>query len=518
MGLKSYVKKNSYYDSVVLMQVTKELKKSGEIDEVIVGMGTELNKELAGNLGLLTDELKEITANDFFVALDGKDTVDMDEVLVAIKELLNKKKTSEDEDYRPATVKSALKVMPEANLALFSIPGEYAFDEVKKALNEGLHVMLFSDNVSMEDEKTLKDLAKEKGLLMMGPDCGTAIINHTPLAFANVIKPGNIGIVGASGTGTQEVSVLIDKFGGGTSQVIGTGGRDLKEEIGGTMMLMGIDALEADEKTEVIVLISKPPHISVAKRILERVKKCKKPVVVDFIGGDQEMIRSYGAYPCISLEDTAHKAVALGKRETPGDFTGFSMEERAIDDMVENEVKQYSSSQKYLRGLYTGGTLADEAIMFLSESVGGIYSNKPKSPELKLEDVFKSKEHTVVDLGEDEFTIGKPHPMIDPSNRAERMSQEGKDDEVAVVLMDMVLGYGSHEDPAGEMLESIREAKEAMAAGGGHLTVVASVCGTEGDPQDLEETESKLKDAGVILLPSNAQAVKFAVKIMNRMS
>ncbi len=518
MGLKSYIKKNAYYDSVVLMQVTKELKKSEDIKEVIVGMGTPLNKELAENLGLLTEDVKATTQNDFFVSLEGEDTVDMDQVLTRITALLNKKKTSGDQDYRPATLKSALKVMPEANLALFSIPGEYAYDEVKKALDEGLHVMLFSDNVTMDEEKKLKDYAKEKGLLMMGPDCGTAIINHTPLAFANVIKPGNIGIVGASGTGTQEVSVLIDKFGGGISQVIGTGGRDLKEPIGGTMMLMGIDALEDDEKTEVIVLISKPPHESIAKKILERVKKCKKTVVVDFIGGDTKMIESYGAHPCISLEDAAQKAVAVAKGDTPKDFTGFTMDEGAVDEMVEKEVQQYSSNQKYLRGLYTGGTLADEAMMILSESMEALYSNKPKSPEFKLADVFKSRENTVVDLGEDEFTVGKPHPMIDPSARGERMKQEGRDENVALVLMDMVLGYGSHQDPAGEMIESIKEAKATMASNGGHLTVVASVCGTEGDPQDLEATEQKLKDIGVILMPSNAQAVKFVDKIMKRIS
>jgi len=518
MGLKSYVKKNAYYDSVVLMQVTKELKKSEDINEVIVGMGTALNKELAGNLGLLTDEVKATTQNDFFVSLDGEDTVDMDEVLNKITELLNKKKTSGDEDYRPATLKSALKVMPEANLALFSIPGEYAYEEVKKALDENLHVMLFSDNVTMDEEKKLKDYAKEKGLLMMGPDCGTAIINHTPLAFANVIKPGNIGIVGAAGTGTQEVSVLIDKFGGGTSQVIGTGGRDLKEQIGGTMMLMGFEALEADDETEVIVLISKPPHESIAKKILERVKECKKPVVVDFIGGDTEMIKSYGAHACISLEDAAQKAVALAKGNTPEDFTGFSMDEGAVDEMVEKEVQKYRNTQKYVRGLYTGGTLADEAMMVLTESLKAVYSNKPKSPEFKLEDVFKSRENTIIDLGEDEFTLGKPHPMIDPSARVERMKQEGSDENVAVVLMDMVLGYGSHEDPAGEMIESVKEAKDSMASKGGHLTVVASVCGTEGDPQDLKATEQKLKDAGVILMPSNAQAVKFVDKIMKRIS
>ncbi|SDZ04162.1 acyl-CoA synthetase FdrA [Tindallia californiensis] len=516
MTLKSHVKKNAYYDSVVLMQVTKELKKTEGIQEVIVGMGTDLNKELAENLGLLTEEIKNATANDFFVTLEGEETIDMEDILLKIKTLLNQKKTSGGEDYRPATLRSAMKVMPEANLAIFSIPGEYAFDEVKKALEQDLHVMLFSDNVSIEEEKELKELAQEKGLLMMGPDCGTAIINQTPLAFANVVKPGNIGIVGASGTGTQEVSVIIDKLGAGVSQVIGTGGRDLKEEIGGIMMLMGMDALEKDEKTEVIVLISKPPSEKVAHKILERVKACQKPVIVDFIDGDRKMIESYGAYACISLEDTAQKAVALSKGEKPKDFDGFSIDEKLIDEMVEKELSKYSQKQRYVRGLYTGGTLAEEAQTILTESLGEIFSNKPKKPERKLANVFKSEKHTVVDLGEDEFTIGKPHPMIDPSGRADRIVEEGQDEEVAVLLMDMVLGYGAHEDPAGEMIESIQQAKAQMESVNGHLTVVASICGTEGDPQDMEESRKKLEDAGVILLPSNAQAVKFVEKILKR--
>lgn len=517
MIIKSYVKKNSYYDSVVLMQVTKDLKKLDDIQEVIVGMGTELNKELAQNLGLLTDEISNTGPNDFFVTLKGEESINMDEILNKIKEFLNKKNTAEDEDYSPVTLKSALKVLPEANLAIFSIPGEYAFGEVKKALESDLHVMLFSDNVSIEEEKELKMIAQEKGLLMMGPDCGTAIINNVPLAFANVVKPGDIGIVGASGTGTQEVSVLIDKLGGGVSQVIGTGGRDLKEEIGGIMMLMGIEALEQDDSTKVILLISKPPSDSVAKKILEKVKDCKKPVVIDFIGGNREMIESYGAIACISLEDAAHKAVSISKGEKTKDFVGFTLDDKAVETIIENELSKYKENQKYLRGLYTGGTLADEAMTYLNDVLDGVYSNKPKSPEYKLKNVFKSERNTVIDLGEDEFTVGKPHPMIDPSSRAERMKNEGEDEEVAIILMDMVLGYGAHNDPAGEMIDSIKYAKEIVASKGGHLTVIASICGTEGDPQNYEETEKKLKESGVIIMPSNSQAVQLASKIMQRL-
>lgn len=507
------IRKNAYYDSVTLMLISKDIKAMDGVEEALVGMGTDLNKELAGNLNLMNSELDSLTANDFFIVVRTDSEDRMAKIVEKVDDLLNQKKVDAGSDYRPATIDSATGHMPDANMIIISVPGKYAAAEVKKALNKDLHVMLFSDNVPVEEEKELKELAVEKGLLMMGPDCGTAIINQVPLAFANVIAKGNIGVVGASGTGTQEVTVIIDKLGGGVSQVIGTGGRDLKTEVGGLMMIQGMKALMNDPQTKVIVLISKPPAPEVAAKVLELVKQTEKPVVVDFIGGDSKQIEEAGAYACTTLEDTANKAVALAKGEKPVTFDGFSITDEEVSKKVEVEVSKMMKSQKYLRGLYTGGTLADEAMKMLGVSLGGIYSNIPLSPEYNLEDPDTYKEHTCIDLGDDMFTVGRPHPMIDPSTRTERFV-DAVDENVAVMLIDVVLGYGSHMDPAGEMIEPIKQAKAKLESLGGYLSVVCSICGTNNDPQNLEESKIALESAGVVVMQSNAQAVRFVDRIL----
>lgn len=515
-SVKYEIRKNTYYDSVTLMIISKEIKKIAGVSEALVGMGTDLNKELAENLGISHDDIRALTPNDFFVSVLADDSVQIETISAEVERLLSAKKSDSDSDYMPPTLESALKHAPDSNIVVISVAGEYAAAEAKKALNNDLHVMLFSDNVTVEQEKELKELACQKGLLMMGPDCGTAIINNVPLAFANVIKKGHIGIVGASGTGTQEVSVIIDKLGEGVSQVIGTGGRDLKSEIGGLMMLQGIEALKNDPQTKVIVLVSKPPAAEVAEKVLKAIENSPKPVVVDFIGGDRELIEKYGAYACVSLEDAARKAVALLRGEEVKDFEGFDLSDEEIERIVNAEVAKFDKGQKYLRGFYTGGTLTDEAMKLLGKDFG-IYSNIPLSPEYMLEDVKVSKEHTCIDFGDDEFTRGKPHPMIDPIARVERLMKED-DEEVAVVLMDFVLGYGSHEDPVGEMLPAIKAAKDRMAAKGKYLCVVGSICGTENDPQSLEESQRRLEEAGVIVMPSNAQAVRLTGLILNKIN
>ncbi len=515
-SVKYEIRKNTYYDSVTLMIISKEIKKISGVEEALVGMGTDLNKELAENLGISHDDIRALTPNDFFVSVLADDSVQIETISGEVERLLSQKKKSSESDYMPPTLESALNHDPDSNIVVISVAGEYAAAEAKKALNNNLHVLLFSDNVTVEQEKELKELACQKGLLMMGPDCGTAIINNVPLAFANVIKKGHIGVVGASGTGTQEVTVIIDKLGEGVSQVIGTGGRDLKSEIGGLMMLQGIEALKNDPQTKVIVLISKPPAEEVAEKVLKAIENSPKPVVVDFIGGDRKLIEKYGAHACVSLEDAARKAVALLRGEEAKDFEGFDLSDAEIEKLVDGEVKKFAKGQKYLRAFYTGGTLADEAMKLLSNEIGNIYSNIPLTPEYKMENAKVSKEHTCIDFGDDEFTRGKPHPMIDPIGRIERLMKEGDDEEMAVLLMDFVLGYGSHEDPAGEMLPAIKEAKEKMAKKGKYLCVVGSICGTENDPQSLEESQRRLEEAGVIVMPSNAQAVRLTGLILNK--
>jgi succinyl-CoA synthetase alpha subunit len=511
--IKYDVRKNAYYDSVTLMLISKEIKELEGVTEALVGMGTDLNKELTVNLKLESEQLNEISANDFYIAAQVSSDQVMQEVIRTVDDLLTRKKVESGSEYHPVSLKIAMEMQPEANMAVVSIPGQYAEEEVDKLLDLDINVMLFSDNVSIESELKLKKKAVEKGLLMMGPDCGTAIINGVPLAFANVVKRGNIGIVGASGTGTQEVSCLIDQFGAGVSQVIGTGGRDLKSEIGGLMMIQGMQALMADEQTHVIVLISKPPAPEVAQKILELTKETDKPVVVDFIGGDADAIRAVGAYPCTTLEDAALKAVALSKGDTPKDSQGFTLDAAVIDQYVNQALSKLKPNQKFLRGLYTGGTLADEAMKLLGNTFGGIYSNIPLDAKYELMDLDNLKGHVCLDLGEDKFTVGRPHPMIDPSTRSDRFETD-IDEEVAVVLVDVVLGYGSHENPALEVAKSIKHVKQELNS---EFFAVASITGTVDDPQSLNMSKKTLEEAGIVVMPSNAQAVRLVKVFLEKL-
>lgn len=507
------VRKNTYYDSVTLMLISKEIKNIDGVTEVLVGMGTDLNKELTVLLNLNHADLADLGANDFFVTAEVADDAIMDQVLEKVELLLTQKKKNAGSDYQPVALTAAIEKLPEANMLLVSIAGQYAEDEVMNALDQNLNVMLFSDNVSIESELRMKTYAVKKELLMMGPDCGTAIINGVPLCFANVVSRGPIGVVGASGTGTQEVTCLIDQLGSGVSQVIGTGGRDLKVEIGGLMMIQGFEALIQDPMTQVIVLISKPPAKEVAEKILSLVKTTQKPVVVDFIGGDPAMIRAAGAYPCLTLEDAAHKAVALAKGETPMDFIGFSMTEHDVDHWIKKGLSQLKPDQLLLRGLYTGGTLADEAMKMLGNSIGSIYSNIPLEPQFALENLKDLAGHVILDLGEDQFTVGRPHPMIDPSTRTDRLLKD-VDGTVGVLLIDVVLGYGSHPNPAKEVADAITRIQEALRPEGKTILVVASITGTKGDPQGFESSKVTLEEVGVVVMPSNAQAVRFVQKLM----
>ena len=278
-------------------------------------------------------------------------------------------------------------------------------------------------------------------------------------------------------------------------------------------MLQSMDALIEDPETHVIVLISKPPSPEVAEKILVKVKETNKPVVVDFIGGDLEMIRKSGAIACLTLEDTAYKAVAVARGQKPEDFVGFEMSETEVDALVKKSIAWLNPEQKYLRGLYTGGTLADEAMKLLGPTVSSIYSNIPLEPQYNLENLEVKGKHTCLDLGEDQFTIGRPHPMIDPSTRTERMLKD-IDETVAIVLLDVVIGYGSHENPAGEVAHAIQTLKTQLS---NHIIYVASITGTNKDPQGMDASKAQLEGEGVIVMPSNAQAVRLVGRLMAEM-
>jgi succinyl-CoA synthetase alpha subunit len=364
--------------------------------------------------------------------------------------------------------------------------------------------MLFSDNVDLNHEVALKRFASEHDLIVMGPDCGTAIINGVPLAFANVVRRGPIGCIAASGTGLQQVTSLADRLDVGVSQAIGTGSHDLSEAVGGITMLQGLEALAKDKATKVIVLISKPPAPSVASRVLAAASKVGKPIVVCFVGADPASIKGKNLYPAKTLEDAARAAAALANGKKPA--------ARGAAKTAAPRVA-LRAGQRYVRGLYSGGTFCYEASLLLGEALGRVWSNAPVNKSDKMEDVWHSREHTVIDLGDDVFTRGRPHPMIDHRLRNERMVAEAADPSVAVILFDVVLGYGAHQDPAAEMVPAIKAAQARAAKGKRKIAFVGFVCGTAGDPQNLAKQEAALRKAGVLLADSNAAAVRLAARI-----
>jgi FdrA protein len=488
------VRRDTYRDSVELMRVAAQLEQIPGIARAALLMATPANRQLLAEAGLLAGAAVEARPNDLVIAVAAGEPATADAALTRAERLLSAQAPPSGSIEKPAprTIAEALAEVPAANLAIISTPGPYATAEALKALKRGLHVFVFSDNVPIADEIELKQLARRKGLLMMGPDCGTAILDGVPLGFANAVRRGRVGLIGASGTGLQEVSCLIDRVGEGVSQLIGVGGRDLDERVGGLMMLAGIDLLARDPGTEVIVLVSKPPASSVARHVLGVACDSGKPVVVNFLGGDPAAMRRIGATPAPTLEDAARVAVALARGESVSVTDG---RDEHLVARARAQIGRFAAGQRHVRGLFSGGTLCREAALIL-EQAGGSAAG-----------------HTTVDLGDDAFTVGRPHPMIDFRLRNERIVTAAEDPTTAVILLDVVLGYGAHPDPAGALIPVLGQARDQALAAGRSLALVASVCGTAGDPQNWLRQEGKLAAAGVILAPSNAQAARLAVSL-----
>ena len=515
MVIKNIVKEGRYYDSVLLLRVSQKASEFEGVKEVAVVMGTDSNKQILRNIGLYEEKLDRVTPNDLVISMDVEGDK-IEEIVKKIEDELSGARRRIDEEYFPKSLETALESLPDANLVAVSIPGEHVYREASEALDRGLNLFIFSSNVPLDKELDLKNRGRERGLLVMGPDCGTAIINGIILGFGNVIDAGPVGIVAASGTGIQQVTTLLQRMGVGTSHAIGTGSNDLSEKIGGITMLEGVKRLEEDEGTELMLLISKPPAPSVREKVIGYVKKnVKKPVVVNFIGGEPKAVSEPGLTYAWTLEDAAVKAVNILK----GEEYRLQKYSRSLDsrvDIAEDEWKNLSDEQRYIRGLYSGGTLSSEAQHILRDLIGYAYSNSPLDPRYRLDDPYESSGHTFVDLGGEEFVAGRLHPMIDPTIRKQRIRREAEDPEMAVLLLDIVIGYGSNEDPAGALIPEIIEAKKAFEDRGEHLPVVATVVGTESDPQKLIEQEDKLREVGVVVLPSNAQAVAVAGLIAMR--
>lgn len=498
--------RNSYRDSVELMQIAAEIESLPGIGRAGLVMATPANREVLAAADLLSAATEGAGPNDLVVAVAA---VDEAAAVVAFARadarLSGPDRAGPDEAARTEarTIAEADAEPATPNLALISTPGTYAMAEALKALKRGLNVFLFSDNVLVEDEIELKSIARRKGLLVMGPDCGTAILDGVPLGFANAVRRGTIGLVGASGTGLQQVSCLIDREGAGVSQAIGVGGRDLDERVGGAMMLAGLERLAADEGTDVIVLISKPPAESVASNVLAAIAGVGKPVVVNFLGGDPRAVAAAGGIPAATFETAAARATALMLSQPlpADDQLGESSDSDGGDgdpgDAVREAARRLRPGQWRIRGLYSGGSLAGEAKLVLRSVLG---------PEA-------AKAHEILDLGDDEYTVGRPHPMIDPRLRNEHLHAAAMDPATAVILLDVVIGYGANADPGGALAAAIETARVDATRDGREFAVVASVCGTDRDPQGLAKQESRLAAAGVLLARSNARAAAIAARI-----
>ena len=507
MAVFNFVRKSFYRDSVALMRVSSELEAMPGVTAAAVMMATPANRALLSRAGLLTDEGAQAEATDLLVAVSAESSATADAARQATERALLERAapTAAGTAGRPQTLASALRAAADANLALISVPGMYAGAEAMKALRAGLHVMLFSDNVPVDTEVELKRVALERGRLLMGPDCGTAIVDGVPLGFANAVPRGRIGLAAASGTGLQEVSCAIAREGEGVSQALGVGGRDLSDAVGGRMMLRALELLAADAQTEVVCVVGKPPGRAVAPRLAETLRRLGKPCVVYLAAAGgvrprREAGDSAGVHVAGTLEDAGRAAVALARGKSP-EVREFTLAAAEVDRLVSEAARRLAPGQRFVRGLYAGGTLAYEAMALLGERLTGVATSLTSA----------AGGHRVVDLGDDAFTVGRPHPMIDGRLRREWIERDGHDPETAVILLDVVLGHGTPDDPAGEILPAVRAVR-----GTRELAVVASVCGTDADRPSRATQVAALRDAGVIVLDGNAQAARLAAAIARR--
>ena len=502
------VEKSTYLDSVSLMVVSKKASKARGIENAMVAMATDTNLALLGQAGFDRVGTAGATPNDLIIAIDAVDESSLESALAMIRqEIRGGALAAEEVRYKPHSLDGALKMRPDINLVFISVPGAFAAAEAQQALSAGRHVMIFSDNVAIEDEVRLKAFGRANGLLVMGPDCGTAIINGIGLGFANAVPRGNVGIVSASGTGAQEVSSVLARLGAGISQLIGTGGRDVTEAVGGITTLMGLEALAADESTRVIVIISKVPDEAVGRDILGMAEGSGKPCVVWFAGQGAGPGRGNLEFAG-TLADAARRAAKEAK--------GAAFEAPVVEDGAGTRGGvglKLPPERKFIRGLFGGGTLAQEALYLLKPAVGEINTNVDFPGTSRLKDVHSSSGHCIVDLGDDAFTRGRAHPMIDQSYKLTRMARDFEEEDTAVILMDVVLGYGCNPDPGGEIARVLSGLRKGKSGRGGPAVVV-NLCGTYEDPQDYTRQKVMLQSAGTVVADTNESACRIAAGII----
>ncbi len=501
------LRSGAYYDSVSLMQVSRTVRGTPGVTDAMIGMGTDLNVGMIRDLDFEVPD--SVTPNDLIVAVRADDEASMEAGLAALDEALAALKAAGRQATGaggsvapPRTMRAAA---DDANLAFVSVPGDHAFAEAMDAVEAGLSVMLFSDNVPVDQEVALKTAAGDRDVLVMGPDCGTAVVSGVALGFANRVRPGSVGLVAASGTGAQQVMCLLDAAGVGMSHCLGVGGRDLSAAVGGRSTRQALAALDADPVTTSVIVVSKPADPAVLDAIQEFVAGLSTPVYWATLGAGRPDLTE-------AVEAVLH-AQGLGEPRWVQWPAGG--EAPAIASTGSTAVTAAASTERFLRGIFVGGTLADEAMLVAGERLGPIRSNIPLAPELALPSGMVSEGHTIVDMGDDEMTRGRPHPMIDPTLRLERIAAEAADPSCGVLLLDLVLGYGSHPDPAGELADAIRSAIAVAATGGRALPVVVALVGVEGDPQGLTRCADALSQAGAEVYLSNAAATRRAVELLD---
>ncbi|MFZ1947359.1 MAG: hypothetical protein WAW06_07405, partial [bacterium] len=529
------IERATYLDSISLMGISRKVSEAAGVKSAMAAMATDTNLLLLKEAGFDPSAAGAVSANDLIIAIDAADGAALEAALALAKlEIAGGREVGVGEPGAEAPgapfagqsrtpsrpgLGPALRRHPEINLVLISVPGRFAAREAERALAAGRHVMIFSDNVSLEDEKRLKAAAAERSLLMMGPDCGTAIISGVGLGFANHVPRGPVGIVAASGTGAQEVSSILARWNVGISHIIGTGGRDVSAAVGGVMTKMGLRALIDDHATKVIVVISKLPAPEVTQDVLEIASGAGKPCVVSFAGWSGEERRGSVVFARNLTQAAVEAATAAGA-------TGHSPDRAPSEEArkLEAAAAALRAPRRYVRGLFSGGTLAQEAVFIMGERITPISTNMKLPETLMLDGHSASRGHTVVDLGDDAFTRGRAHPMIDQSYRLTRLEREVADPEAAVILLDVVLGYGCNPDPAGEIARALgfsggpSGASRSTGSGAGARmpAVIASICGTRGDPQDYDRQRRELEDAGVVVAETNAVAAQWVADLLGR--
>lgn len=500
--IRAQIRRGAYADSIVLMHLQSSLAALPGVEDAGAVMGTAANLELLAGNELQAPEFEDVAPDDLVLVVRAESAAAADEALGRVDELLAARRGGEEAEFRPRSLSSAARLLPAAGWVLVSVPGRFAARLAGEALDLGRHVFLYSDNVPLADEVALKRRAREAGLLVMGPDCGTAIVGGVGFGFANRVRRGGVGIVAASGTGLQAIACRVHALGGGVSQAIGTGGRDLHAEVGGVTALQGLEVLRRDPETRVIVLVSKPPAPAVAGRLLAAARTSGKPVVVHFIGQPRPAREPGRLFFSAGLSEAASMAAALARKV--GEIDGAPSVDRkgAEADEIQAPAAPAAAEPRFLRALFAGGTLALETQQALGPLLSPMWSNAPILGSEPLDAGARSRGHTVLDLGADELTVGRLHPMIDQELRLRMLRREAADAEVGLLLLDVVLGEGSHPDPAAELAPVIEEVRAERP-----LDVAVLMIGTDEDPQDMAVQAERLRAAGAEVFESVSEGL-----------